>query len=161
MRTDEIATSLHTLFAELVNGAPATGAYVLNRGDAGLLASLDRLSAYDASAPRTGGATIAAHVEHLSYGLSLMNRWAAGEDPFTEARWAPSWKTTTVTDDQWTELRAGLRQEAERWLDNLAEPRETDEVGLNGMIGSVVHLAYHLGAMRQIDRALRGPEAND
>jgi hypothetical protein len=25
------------------------------------------------------------------------------------------------------------------------------------MIGSVAHLAYHLGAMRQIERSLRGP----
>ena len=161
MRTDDFTNSLATLFSELVEGAPTTGAYILNRGDAGLLASLDRLSAYDASAPRTGGATIAAHVEHLRYGLSLMNRWAAGERPFEEAQWAPSWRTTTVGDAEWAELRAGLRREAERWLENLGAPREVDEIGLNGMIGSVVHLAYHLGAMRQIDRALRGPAAND
>jgi len=29
------------------------------------------------------------------------------------------------------------------------------------MAGSVVHLAYHLGAIRQIDRATRGPTAED
>lgn len=161
MRTNDITNSLTTLFAELVHGAPTTAAYVLNRGDAGLLASLDRLSAYDASAPRTGSATIAAHVDHLRYGLSLMNRWAAGEHPFEEARWATSWRTTTVGDAQWIELRAALRQECERWLDNLGAPREVDADGLNGIIGSVVHLAYHVGAMRQIDRALRGPAAND
>lgn len=161
MRIDEITGSLTTLFAELVHGGPTTGAYVLNRGDAGLLASLDRLSAYDASAPRTGSATIAAHVDHLRYGLSLMNRWAAGEQPFEEARWAPSWQTTTVGDEQWADMRAALRQECERWLAALAEPRETDDVGLNGMIGSIVHLAYHLGAIRQIDSRLRGPAAND
>ena len=161
MRTDDITSSLTTLFSELVNGAPTTGAYILNRGDVGLLAALDGLSAYDASAPRTGGATIAAHVEHLRYGLSLMNRWAAGESPFEEALWAPSWRTTTVGDAEWAELRAGLRREAETWLEAMREPREVDEIGLNGMIGSVVHLAYHLGAMRQIDRALRGPAAND
>jgi hypothetical protein len=28
---------------------------------------------------------------------------------------------------------------------------------LNGMIGSIAHLAYHLGAIRQIDYTLRGP----
>lgn len=161
MRTDEIAPTLHTLFAELVNGAPDDGAYMLNPGDAGLLASLDRLDAYDASAPRTGSATVAAHVAHLTYGLSLMNRWAAGEQPFEEARWAPSWRTTTVGDADWAELRAGLRREAERWLENLGNPREVDERDLNGMIGSIAHLAYHLGAIRQIHRALRGPAASD
>jgi hypothetical protein len=30
---------------------------------------------------------------------------------------------------------------------------------LNGVIASVAHLAYHLGAIRQIDRTIRGPEA--
>ena len=55
---------------------------VLNGGDTGLLRSLDHLSAAAASAPSAGGPSIAAHVEHLRYGLSLMNRWAAGENPF-------------------------------------------------------------------------------
>ena len=161
MRTDDIAPTLRTLLSELVHGAPETGAFMLNRGDAGLLASLERVSAYDASAPRTGGATIAAHVEHLRYGLSLMNRWAAGESPFEEARWAPSWRTTTVTDEQWAGMRAALRRECEAWLDAVATPREVDQTSLNEMIGSIAHLAYHIGAMRQIDRALRGPAAND
>lgn len=30
---------------------------------------------------------------------------------------------------------------------------------LNGAIGSIAHLAYHLGAIRQIDRGTRGPSA--
>jgi hypothetical protein len=30
---------------------------------------------------------------------------------------------------------------------------------LNGVIASVAHLAYHLGAIRQIDRSTRGPKA--
>jgi hypothetical protein len=36
-------------------------------------------------------------------------------------------------------------------------PREVQEIELNGMIGSIAHLAYHLGAIRQIDSSLRGP----
>jgi hypothetical protein len=30
-------------------------------------------------------------------------------------------------------------------------------MALLGIIGSVAHLAYHMGAIRQIDRATRGP----
>jgi hypothetical protein len=30
---------------------------------------------------------------------------------------------------------------------------------LNGVIASIAHLAYHLGAMRQIDRSIQGPKA--
>lgn len=29
---------------------------------------------------------------------------------------------------------------------------------LNGLIASIAHLAYHLGAIRQIERKARGPK---
>ena len=157
MDSTELAAALSTLFTELVEGAPETGAYVLNRGDGGLLASLDRLSAEAASAATQGGATVAAHVDHLRYGLSLMNRWSAGENPFHDADWGQAWDTTTVSEAGWAQLRNALRDEAQRWLSALGEPREASGPELNGMIGSVVHLAYHLGAIRQIHRSLRGP----
>ena len=77
MLTTELSSTLVRLFGELVNGAPQGGdAFVLNSGDAGLLRSLDKLSATDASQSVNDGATIAAHARHLQYGLSLMNRWA-------------------------------------------------------------------------------------
>ena len=162
MNTSEIADTLTTLFAELVNGAPRQGTYMLNPGDAGLLGSLDRLSAEAASTSSEGGATIAAHAEHLRYGLSLMNRWAGGEpNPFATADWTAAWKTTSVSDDEWAELRAGLREEAQRWLQALGTPREVQPIELNGVVSSIAHLAYHLGAIRQIDRTTRGPKAND
>ena len=161
MDSSDLARSLTTLLSELVDGAPITGAYVLNRGDQGLIRSLDRLSADAASGARAGGASIAAHVDHLRYGLSLMNRWASGEDPFADADWGVSWRRTTVTEDEWDRLRADLRDEAHRWLTAVQRPRDLDEVELNGVIGSIVHLGYHIGAIRQIDRTARGPSAND
>jgi hypothetical protein len=161
MNTAQLSSSLATLFAELTDGAPRDGAYILNTGDAGLLGSLDKLSARDASGSSREGATIAAHVDHLRYGISLMNRWAAGENPFKDADWAAAWRTTAVSDVEWQSLRAALRAEVTRWRAVLAKPREVNETELNGMIGSVAHLAYHLGAIRQIDKAARGPrEAN-
>jgi hypothetical protein len=161
MNTNEITATLATLLGELVDGAPETAAFMLNRGDAGLLASLDRLSAQAASASSQGGATIAGHVDHLRYGLSLMNRWAGGENPFLDADWSAAWRTREVAEDRWRELRDGLRDEAHRWLTAIGEPREVEPIELNGMIGSIAHLAYHLGAIRQIDRSTRGPTAND
>ncbi len=161
MDANVLARSLTTLLSELVDGAPITGAYVLNRGDPGLLRSLDRLSAEAASAISDGGSSVAAHVDHLRYGLSLMNRWASGEDPFSDADWGVSWRRTTVNESEWGDLRAELRGEAHRWLDALQRPRDIDEVELNGVIASIVHLAYHVGAIRQMDRTARGPSAND
>ena len=159
MNTNDITESLTTLFSELVNGASdGGGAYILNSGDAGLLRSLDRLSASDASRSVNGGATIAAHAQHERYGLSLMNRWASeGGDPFADAKWDEAWKTASVNDAQWAEIRAGLRDETDRWLKALGTPREVPVIALNGMIGSIAHLAYHLGALRQIAVGARGP----
>ena len=157
MNTQEIARTLATLFGELVDGVPGSGGYMLNAGDPGLLQSLDKLSADAASTPTPTGSSIAAHVDHVRYGLSLMNRWAAGDNPFTDADWSASWRKTAVTDEEWRQMCADLRTETSRWLQALGTPREVREIELNGMIGSIAHLAYHLGAIRQINSLLRGP----
>jgi hypothetical protein len=157
MHTRDLSNTLVTLFSELVHGAPGSGAFMLNPGDDGLLRSLDRLTAAAASMPTATGSSIAAHVDHVRYGLSLMNRWRAGENPFDGADWGASWKKTAVTDDEWRRLRDDVQAEAGRWLEALRTPREVQEIELNGIIGSIAHLAYHLGAVRQINQALRGP----
>lgn len=161
MRTDDFHRSLPALFTELVHGVPkGREAFVLNPGDAGLLASLDLLSADVASRAALGGATIAAHVDHLRYGLSLMNRWASGEqNPFADADWSKAWQTTTVSNSAWAELRRALRAEVERWLEALQSERAVRGIELDGVVGTVIHLGYHLGAIRQIAADPRGPRA--
>ncbi len=161
MNIKDLGNTLPTLFAELIDGAPQSEAYMLNRGDAGLLRSLDKLSATAASAATPHGSTIAAHVDHLRYGLSLMNRWSAGENPFDDADWTASWRRTRVSAAQWKQLRDELASEAHRWLEALSKPREINQADLNSVVGSVAHLAYHVGAIRQIDLSARGPSAND
>jgi hypothetical protein len=159
MNTSSIAAQLARLFGELVDGAnQPNGAYILNTGDRGLLRSLDTLSADDASSSTNGGATIAAHTQHVRYGLSLMNRWGReGGNPFADATWDAAWKVSAVDSAQWDEIRTGLRDEAHRWLKVLGIPREVADVEVSGMIASIAHLAYHVGAIRQISKATRGP----
>ena len=157
MHTGDISPALTKLFSELVEGTRG-GGFVLNSGDAGLMQSLDHLSAADASLSVNEGATIAAHAQHLRYGLSLMNRWAReGGNPFADATWDKAWATSTVDEAAWREIRNGLRNEAQHWLATLSAPREVVAVELSGMIASIAHLAYHLGAIRQINKSLRGP----
>ena len=163
MNTAPLAALFSVLFRELVEGSPnpRDRTYVLNQGDAGLLASLDRLSAAAASAAHNGP-PIAAHVDHLRYGLSLLNRWAGGSPPpWPDMDWSASWRKTIVSDAEWQQLRDDLRREAAAWAETLRTPREVSEVEAGWMAGSVAHLAYHLGAIRQIDRATRGPSAED
>jgi hypothetical protein len=159
MHTTDVTPALARLFAELVEGASSpAGAFVLNTGDVGLLRSLDKLSAAEASRSANDGATIAAHAQHLRYGLSLMNRWAAeGGNPFADAKWDEAWRTSLVNADAWQAMRSGLRDETHRWLEALKTPREVTDLELTGMIASIAHLAYHLGAIRQISKDTRGP----
>jgi len=157
MNTADIAKTLGALLAELVDGASKDGGYMLNPGDEGLLRSLEKLSATEASARTQTGSTIAAHVDHLRYGLSLMNRWSQGEDSFASADWSQSWRKVAVSEPEWRQRLIDLRTETTRWLSVVREPRDVDEIELNGMIGSIAHLAYHLGAIRQINQSVRGP----
>ena len=164
MRANSIAMALPMIFRELVHGSsdPSARTFVLNQGDRGLLASLDRLSAAEASATHGEGASIAAHVDHVRYGLSLLNRWADGvSPPWPEMDWTASWRRTVVSESEWRPLRDELRREAIRWAEALGTPRDVSDVEAGWMAGSVAHLAYHLGAIRQIDRATRGPSAED
>ena len=160
MDTTESSRTLAHLFAELVDGVTSSrGGFMLNTGDAGMLASLDRLSAEDASHSTNGGATIAAHTQHVRYGLSLMNQWAAeGGNPFADAKWDEAWKITRVDATQWNEIRNGLRLETQRWSQVLKTPREVAGIEFTGLVSSIAHLAYHLGAIRQIDKTARGPK---
>jgi hypothetical protein len=160
MLTAESSRTLSHLFAELVDGVTSSrGGFMLNTGDRGMLASLDTLSADDASHSADGGATIAAHTQHVRYGLSLMNQWAAeGGNPFANAKWDEAWKITAVNASQWAEITQGLRAEAARWLQVLKTPREVAGIEFTGLVSSIGHLAYHLGAIRQIAKGARGPK---
>jgi hypothetical protein len=170
MSTSPDYRTLASLLNELLNGADPEAGFVLNPGDEGLLRSLDKLPASRASSlPRGGSASIAAHVDHVRYGLELLNHWARGENPFEDANYSASWRRTTVSDADWSRLRIELQREAELWLGALQHPERLSrdpaaalsDTEIRGIAASVVHLAYHLGAIRQIDAATRGPRAKD
>jgi hypothetical protein len=159
MNTADTSRTLSHLFSELANGVTAQSGFILNAGDAGLLKSLDKLSAAEASRSSSEGATIAAHAQHVRYGLSLMNEWATkGGNPFANARWDDAWKLSAVDAAQWQEIRDGLRAEVDAWLKVLGTPRDVAGIEFSGMVASIAHLAYHVGAMRQIAKAARGPK---
>src|SRR5436190_22501172 len=153
MPTDSIFhRALSKLLIEIFDGPPTAEAYLLNPGDPGLLRQLDSIDAAAASSrPMPGKTTIASHVDHLHFGLTLLNRWAAGEEnPFANADWNASWQHTTVTDDQWKKLRADLRAQAAKWQKVVSTRPTWDDIAAKGALSSAAHTAYHLGALRQI-----------
>ncbi len=144
--------ALSKLLVELFDGPPGTEAYMLNPGDPGLLQQLDSLDAVTASTrPMPGQTTIAAHVDHVHYGFSLLNRWIAGEEnPWATADWDASWKRGTATETEWKSLRDRLRQEVKAWQTALVDFNNWYDMSAAGAIASLAHSAYHLGAIRQI-----------
>ena len=149
--------ALVKLLVEIFDGPPGQEAYMLNPGDPGLLRQLDSIDASAASTrPMPGQTTIASHVDHVLYGLSLLNRWAAGEaNPWADADWNASWQRTAVTDEQWQALRDSLRRAAATWRGVVAARAAWDDVTAAGALSSAAHTAYHLGALRQILAAMQ------
>lgn len=154
--------ALSNLLIELFDGPPGQEAFVLNPGDPGLLRQLEGVDALAASTrPMPGLTTIAAHVDHVHYGLSLLNRWAAGEpNPWATADWTASWRRDRVTDDEWRTLRDRLAQAAADWQKSVRSRHDWDTMSASGAIASAAHLAYHLGAIRQILAAHGRPPAS-
>lgn len=140
------------LLVEMFEGPPGNEAYVLNPGDPGLLRQLESISAATASKrPSPEKPPIAAHADHLHFGLALINRWLAGEEnPWADADWNASWRITSVTEEQWRILIARLRQASTTWREAATKRQEWDPIMAAGAISSVAHTAYHLGAIRQI-----------
>lgn len=150
--------ALSNMLVEIFDGPPGQEAYVLNPGDPGLLRQLDSIDASAASKrPASGKPPIAAHVDHLHFGLALLNRWASGEEnPWAGADFNASWKRTAVTDDQWRTLRDGLRHEAEAWRRVVAARTSWDDTGAAAALSTAAHTAYHLGAIRQVIAEIAG-----
>ena len=154
---------LSNLLRELVDGPPGEVAFVLNPGDRGLFASLAELSAAQASTRVNGRSSAAAHVQHLRFGLHVLNRWADGDaNAFADATYAESWSHQEVNETEWRELREAFEHEVREWRSRLETPPfALDATTLSGVVSSVAHTAYHMGAIRQLVPAAAGPPAKD
>lgn len=160
MNTRDVTHALTAVMSELLNGTAPSGGLLLNSGDKGIVDSLDRLSAADASQPVNNGSSIAAHVAHVTFYANIINRVAEGENPWDGADWTESWKNPAVSAEEWTKIRRELVDEHRKWLTINGAPREVTASELTYLVASIAHLAYHLGAIRQMDRHARGPGAS-
>jgi hypothetical protein len=125
-----------------------------NEPASGLLGTLDALSAEDASRPPVPGArTIAGHAQHELFALDLARRRLEGENP--AADWDSSWGTAAVTEPMWANLRAELRRAGTDLRQTIESKQTWSDLETQGLIATLAHLAYHLGAVRQIARTFR------
>ena len=151
-RNDLFFRAFQTILTEVFHGPPGEMAFLLNPSDPGLLRQLESIDAKTASTrSMPGETTVAAHADHILYGLELLNRWSDGEEnPWATADWSASWKRKSVNEPQWRDLTARLRAAAEKWQRAAAARTDWDDVSAPGALASAAHTAYHLGAIRQI-----------
>jgi hypothetical protein len=148
---DAVLRAVMPILAEAFAGPadPRSTNFVNNEPDCGVFGTLDRLSAAEASTPPTPGrATAAAHAEHLCFSLDVSTRWLRGEH--AHADWRGSWAVQAVDDAEWMKLRERLRDEYAQFLELIDARPEVDEELLAGIVGTVAHAAYHLGALRHV-----------
>lgn len=143
--------AISDLFAEVFRGtAPGADGTWFVQGNEALDATLAALTAEEASAsPGTGISSIAAHVIHTAYYLELANDGLRGVE--RDGDWAGSWKKQAVDAAAWAEAQENLRRQKERFLEFVA----TEDLGANQerltyAIANIGHVAYHLGAIRQL-----------
>jgi len=127
-----------------------------NAPDSGILGTLGSISADIASrTPGRGLTTIAAHAAHLLFALRLACKGMRDPNAYKGVDWTADWRKPAVDEKSWEELKSGLRLAHEELLTALrGELPWGDDVFFKGMIAHVGHGAYHLGAIRQILRAL-------
>lgn len=151
------------LFEEAYVGPPnpRNTWFVDNEPNAGIIGVLEKIDASTAGRPIAppDPLSIASHVGHLRFALSLANRSARGEDPYPDANWAESWSARAEDDGQWDELLAALRGEYKAFRESLESGiLWKDRELLTLALAQIAHGAWHLGAIRQALGRVAGPE---
>lgn len=142
------------LWEEVLGDPPKDGKpMAVLDADTGWTQTLAAVSAVEASRPvAPGGTTIAGQTAHAAYQLELFE--AIVENRHVEADWPGSFAPSEVDEDAWAALQLRLRGVAERVSSHLRSTALWPEAHVRSALGALVHLAYHLGAVRQMARVV-------
>jgi hypothetical protein len=153
IRLEDFTGSFFQLLTETFEGPPAgRGSAYLDKG-AGLFQTLDALTAEAASAaPWPGGPTVAAHCDHARFYLLALLDFMRGAT--AKIDWGQSWLTHTVGAEEWERLRGELRRAYETVAEHLRSLEAWGDEEVGDSMAILVHTAYHLGAVRQMVKAV-------
>jgi hypothetical protein len=134
-------------------GLPGQGTQYLDHSS-GIRSTLDAVSAEQASRRLEGHPSIAAHARHMAFHLRVTAEWIQGDH--SKRDWLKSFEPQTVNETEWGAVKADLeasRRQLVQVLESLSPERLAEE---GAAMGAIAHLAYHLGAIRQILHRVRG-----
>ena len=149
---------LEVMFEACEGGHPGQGTAFLDgtkadgSGNNGLCATLELLSATQASDPTLLGLSVAAHTAHTAYHMEVGVRWMAGDHgPFD---WQGSFDPRAVDETEWNTLKARVRTAYNALVQLNKSVTEWNDDSLGGLSGALAHVCYHLGAIRQTVKLL-------
>ncbi len=148
IKFEDFANNIATLLEETFFNPQG---YYLDRHSGGLMGTLEKITAAQASSSfKPGMTTIAGHVFHTDFYLSKVVVQSLRGQDVGKLDWDQSWILKTVTELEWEELKQHLRETCQTVLE-LVKARETwdDQPITDAMVG-LAHTAYHVGAIRQM-----------
>ena len=140
------------LLRETFEGPPAGEPSVYLDQGAGFFETVSELSA-EAVSKEINGTTIVAQTEHAKFYLDRLCEFMGGRTE--KVNWEDSWLIESVDDAEWKALSETLHRSYENTVKCLASQSEwtNDRIGM--AMGMIAHTAYHLGAVRQLAKAVK------
>jgi len=151
----DFVTNLFTLWDEILGIPDKTEGPMwvldLNTGWAQSLAAVNAAEASRPIAP--GGTSIAAQTAHAAYYLEVFEAIVHGRH--APADWKASFHPAEVDEAAWTQQKERFFGAAARVAELIRGNTDWQALHLGGAMASVSHLAYHLGAVRQMLRVVK------
>ena len=149
---DDFLKDVLVILRETFEGSPEgePSAY-LDRG-IGVFPTIDKLSAAQVS-KEINGISIAAHTEHFKFYLDRLCEFIKGRTE--KVNWEQSWLIDDVDDAEWEALRIAVKKAYENVLRTFAEVETWNGDNIGDSVAIIAHTAYHLGAIRQIMKAVQ------
>ena len=145
--SDALLREIEELLRETFEGGrPGQGTQYLDH-DSGILNTLERLSAAQASRPNGSHPSVAAHVRHMIFHLKVAYEWIGGDH--SKRDWKGSFLPQTVTPEEWSRLLTRIVEAKAEYLRVIQALPPDRLISDGGAMGVIAHLAYHLGAIRQ------------
>jgi hypothetical protein len=152
LTSDGVITQLLAVLKETIEGPGEGGSFFLDP-NTGLLQTLETLSLSEQglerafASPAPGRPSIAAHVKHTSFHMNAICAWPRGDH--SRRDWPSSFVLENHNAATWTALLEELKFEYQDFQSVIQE-FATENEALGGAVGGIVHVAYHLGAIRQL-----------
>jgi hypothetical protein len=157
---EDYTDNFFTLFKETFEGPPPQTASCYLDQNAGLLQTLEQVSAETASRSfQPGAPTIAAHCEHVRFYIVKLHELM--HEPANKIDWKQSWLLHTVNPSEWETLKRELRRAYMAVTDELGSVESWGDIPIGHGMAILVHTAYHLGSIRQLMRALETQESGE